>query len=159
MKDKRDSQRSKLYSAEYVIHGQEFADMAAVHAYVEKINMSDWWKKHNYFYSIPVEVLDGRGRRKACAIGMRVIKLPKWARYESVILHELTHLVIHSRFGYMVAAHGTEFAKMLLLMVQLTLQHKMNLLKLKLFKHHHHLPIVFKDKKHSRLLSLLRMLD
>ena len=91
--------------------------MAAVHAYVEKINMSDWWKKHNYFYSIPVEVLDGRGRRKACAIGMRVIKLPKWARYESVILHELTHLVIHSRFGYMVAAHGTEFAKMLLLMV------------------------------------------
>jgi putative metallohydrolase (TIGR04338 family) len=119
MSEMRDTQRSKLYRAEGVATGKSFADIAEVRAYVEKINRSAWWRSHHKFPGIPIEVTDGRGRRKACALGMRTIKLPKWARYEEVVLHELAHTIITSRFGYGGApAHGREFAKMLLLMVR-----------------------------------------
>lgn len=115
----RDNQRKKLYCAEGVVHGKHFETIPEIQEHVNKIAVSDWWKKHHKFYTYPITVHDGRGRRNACAVGMTDIKLPKWSRHEEVILHELAHLVVHSRFGNNGAAgHGCEFAKVLLLMVK-----------------------------------------
>lgn len=54
-----------------------------------------------------VKVLDGRGRRNACAMPFDgSIKLPRWARRKWVVLHEVAHLVAHD---VRLAWHGREF--------------------------------------------------
>jgi putative metallohydrolase (TIGR04338 family) len=63
----------------------------------------------------PIVVLDGRGRRKACATiyyGKRAIKLPKWARGKYVILHEVAHHLTN------LDGHKPEFASCLLDLVR-----------------------------------------
>jgi putative metallohydrolase (TIGR04338 family) len=63
----------------------------------------------------PIVVLDGRGRRKACATiyyGKRAIKLPKWARGKYVILHEVAHHLTN------LDGHKAEFASCLLDLVR-----------------------------------------
>lgn len=59
-----------------------------------------------------VQVLDGRGRRSACARG-NTISLPKWARNERTIIHELAHVVATER-----PAHGRQFALIFLDMMK-----------------------------------------
>lgn len=56
----------------------------------------------------PPEVLDGRGRRRACATRWR-IKLPRWARRPDVVLHEVSHAL-----GPGGPGHGRAFARLLL---------------------------------------------
>ena len=63
----------------------------------------------------PIIVLDGRGRRRACATfqyGRRAIKLPIWARTKYVILHEVAHHLTH------LDGHKAEFASCLLDLVR-----------------------------------------
>ena len=63
----------------------------------------------------PITVLDGRGRRKACATfyyGQRAIKLPRWARTRYVILHEVAHHLTD------LNGHKAEFASCLLDLVR-----------------------------------------
>ena len=72
--------------------------------------------KDNYRDLKTVIVLDGRGRRKACAdrIGFQaVIKLPKWARNEYVILHEVAHHLTY------LNGHRAGFASCLLDLVRI----------------------------------------
>ena len=134
----RDTQRSKLYRAEGVVLGKNFITMPQIEAYIGKVTHSAWWKKYHKYYTYPVVVHDGRGCRRALAIGMTDVKFPKWARHEEVILHELAHLVVHSHYGYSGAAgHGREFAKVLLLLVK-RFMGKEAYLKMKAsFKEHH----------------------
>ena len=84
---------------------QKFTDKVLARKYV----------KDTYGSISSVIVLDGRGRRKACATfqyGRRVIKLPKWARTEFVILHELAHHLTN------LDGHKAEFASCLLDLVR-----------------------------------------
>ena len=119
MNGKRDSQRKRVYNSETVIHGKNFVSIPEIQEYVDKISHSSWWKKNHRYYTYNIEVKDGRGCRNAYAVGFRTIKLPKWSRHESVILHELSHTIINSHFMYgAVAAHGCEFSKIYLLMVK-----------------------------------------
>lgn len=85
---------------------QKFADKVVARKYV----------KDTYGSSSSILVLDGRGRRKACAsfqYGRRVIKLPKWARTEFVILHEIAHHLVGLENG-----HRPAFASCLLDLVR-----------------------------------------
>jgi putative metallohydrolase (TIGR04338 family) len=63
---------------------QKFVDAVMKRSYVRK----------NYFFKYPIKVLDGRGRRSACATfrdGEFAICLPKQMRNKYVILHEIAH--------------------------------------------------------------------
>ena len=57
--------------------------------YVDRIVGSDWWSSRSAIRRVPVD--DGRGRRGAWARWDGKIVLPRWARTESTILHELAH--------------------------------------------------------------------
>ena len=107
----RDNQREKIYRAERESVwriGNTFKDLSEVNVYINYILKSHYWKKIGGSSSILVK--DGRGRRKACAFNKKTIALPKWARQEAVILHELAHTIVN--FNYIkVADHGMEFAK------------------------------------------------
>lgn len=112
----RDSQRAKLYNAERIIcAGQRFDHVNDVQTYVNKITNSRWWSVNFPLAPKYIRVRDGRGRRSACAERHApIIKLPRWARTEFTILHELAHITLN---GKNVPDHGREFARILLSMV------------------------------------------
>lgn len=63
---------------------QKFVDAVLKRSFVQR----------NYPFKFPIKVLDGRGRRSACATfrhGEFVICLPKHMRNKYVILHEIAH--------------------------------------------------------------------
>lgn len=106
----RDSQRSKVYAAqEQLIKGQHFKTVSVIDDYVKGIIGSHWFK--NRWPNIEmVQIKDGRGRYSACAgrnyLG-HFIKLPRWSRYERLILHELAHVVTPENYAW----HGRGFVK------------------------------------------------
>jgi len=111
-------------------------------AYMEKVVSYEWFKAR-WHISTPswVEgnaprVGDGRARRKACwDASCYEIKLPQWARTEAVILHEMAHWIVdratvpreddrgfwRPQYDRDHAAHGIEFAAVLLELVRLQL--------------------------------------
>jgi len=114
----RDTQRSKVYKAEWRIpnRGKKFETMDEVNAYVEHICRSSFWKKMKGARAIDIK--DGRGRRSACAFDTITIALPKWARQEIVILHELTHTLVNFDYHNPVPCHGREFTSTMLKLVK-----------------------------------------
>lgn len=100
----RDFQRAKVYRWE----------RAHVHTMLRPSPLplaecSDLVREVFYWYEKPLvtlgwappQVTDGRGRRHAC--GSRdVIKLPRWARQRTIVLHECAH-------GMASDGHGPEF--------------------------------------------------
>jgi len=113
----RDSQRSRLYSAERVLsnrdeHGQpcgsvDWTTVAEVQAFVDRVTRSRWWKSRSRVGKIVVK--DGRGGMSARAYrsrGQSVIAIPRWARTRRVVLHELSHHLT----PWTAAAHGNLFA-------------------------------------------------
>jgi len=110
----RDSQRSKLYSAErkHSLYKKFYIDdVADLQKYVDSITSSKWFiDKFNYN---SIKVKDGRGRRSACATKY-YIKLPVWSRYKLCILHEVAHTIT----PYNYAGHGREFANNFLVLVR-----------------------------------------
>jgi putative metallohydrolase (TIGR04338 family) len=114
MRSPRDSQRSKLYTAEHSLyHGRKFGSIEEVQGYVTRLTHSKWWTSreadYEYFRARRILVKDGRGRRSACgSYSGRYISLPAgWARSELVILHEIAHVITDPN---KYAAHGREFA-------------------------------------------------
>lgn len=85
--------------------------------YLNRIFKSRWFKKH---YPAKTWFTLGDGRRARIARGGHrgysgvYLKLPRWARSEYVVLHELSHGVTPTD----KAAHGREFARNLLLLVK-----------------------------------------
>lgn len=136
-RNKRDSQRQRVYNAEDIAFpimqawsnygiGDTFTSIHETQAFVDKIAKSAWWKKRTDI--IQVEVSDGRGRRSACAygitylwvggnkaIGFGKIALPKGNRNINSVLHEFAHLLAHDDD---FAAHGPEFCKAYLALVK-----------------------------------------
>jgi putative metallohydrolase (TIGR04338 family) len=111
-------------------------------AYMEKIVSYEWFTARwhistpSYIVGNAPNVGDGRARRRACwDASVYEIKLPHWARTERVILHEMAHWIVDKATvpredgrGFWIrqydpdhAAHGKEFAAVLLELVRLQL--------------------------------------
>lgn len=112
-------------------------------AYMEKVVSYEWFTARwhistpSYVEGNAPLVGDGRARRRACwQASTYEIKLPQWARTERVILHEMAHWIVDKAtvprsdgsVGFWVAqydkdhaAHGKEFASVLLELVRLQL--------------------------------------
>jgi len=125
----RDSQRSKLYRAEDFLmgKGQSWETTAEIQAYVDHLVSLAWFQRRWPLAAIAVN--DGRGRRSACGSTRRAlsgkyygyIKLPRWARTQSVVLHEIAHCcasIEARRNREPIASHGWQFARTLLELVR-----------------------------------------
>lgn len=124
----RDSQRKKLYTAERSVFGGNASTARVgvplptvedVEKYVDKVMSRKVVKR--YFRTDPVKVADGRGTRWAFARGSSKINIPRWARTEWVVLHELAHILDtrdQRKVGDRRAAHGWQFAGTYLFLVR-----------------------------------------
>lgn len=109
----RDNQRSRLYRAETEVDpGRRLPTVDRLQAYVDALARADWfaarWPDRSF------EVRPGFGHRKATADVNGVLQMPKWARSELVLLHEVAHCLTPWSF----AAHGPEYAGVLLSVVR-----------------------------------------
>jgi putative metallohydrolase (TIGR04338 family) len=127
----RDSQRAKLYRAENALDWpgeRRWGTVPEIQRYVDRLVASVWFKRRwpqvNERYFMPwstmlierfpaIEVADGRGGHNARAHQHR-IQIPTRARQEHVVLHELAHCLTWNDG----AAHGWEFAAVLVALVQ-----------------------------------------
>ena len=105
----RDSQRARLYRAEGEVDaGRRLPDVARMQAYVDALASADWflarWGTRTF------DVRPGFGHRRATADGEGVLQMPRWARTELVLLHEVAHCLTPRA----CAAHGPEYAGVLL---------------------------------------------
>jgi putative metallohydrolase (TIGR04338 family) len=111
----RDTQRSRVYGAE--IHGEQIGggSVPEVQAWVDQITGTSWWRARCRLGRVGVR--DGRGRSNACAYYDH-IRLPRWARTDGVVLHEVAHVLISQTLGGQVAPHGREFTGAYLALVR-----------------------------------------
>jgi len=117
MKKETRDQAGKLYAAEELAFTKNSQDMTIKECqqFINKV-MARSYVQRNYSTLKDIVVLDGRGRRSACATyrnGQWVICLPKWARNEFIILHEIAH---HISGAYL--SHDSYFATCLLDLVR-----------------------------------------
>jgi len=120
----RDTQRSKLYAWETELFDvkAEINQSATGAAEIVKITTPPMMEikeikklvtKVARDYGLShrkVAVGDGRGRRRACySPSTREIKLPRWARKQWVVLHELAHWIEYVLHPKRAAWHGREF--------------------------------------------------
>ena len=104
----RDSQRARLYRAEGDVDcGRHLPTVAKMQAYVDHLVSADWflarWGERTF------DVRPGFGHRRATADEHGVLQMPKWARTELVLLHEVAHCLTPTTF----ASHGPEYAGVL----------------------------------------------
>lgn len=122
---KRDTQRGKVYKAEdhlsEALKGRKFKTLVECQAYYDHITRSRWWKTRAI--KTPIFLRDGRGTSIARAYSDWAggyINLPRWSRYEIVMLHELAHVLrsrSHQR-GVDTRPHGAGFVRALLDLVR-----------------------------------------
>lgn len=108
-------QAGRLYAAEEM-SGIKYGDTLTLkecQKFVDKVTARQYVIDN--YGKATIIVLDGRGRRKACATyygGRKAIKLPRWARTKYVILHEVAHHLTR------LDGHKAEFASCLLDLVR-----------------------------------------
>lgn len=109
----RDSQRSRLYTAEEVLKplSKRYAEMPELEAFVKRVAARSTLLRWYPELARPIRVGDGRMRRRAG--GDRYgIYMPRWSRCTYVILHELSHMIAERKFGSdVVPWHGPEFCR------------------------------------------------
>lgn len=121
----RDSQREKLYRAERAVRdehgGKQFESVEEMQAYIDNLLRQEWFNRTWPHVIHRVTVHSGAGNRRAtcshCWGGYNrcpEIKMPRWARCEQILLHELAHAL--TPVG--AAAHGWEFAQAMLRLVK-----------------------------------------
>jgi putative metallohydrolase (TIGR04338 family) len=104
----RDSQRARLYRAEGEVHtGRRLPTVERMQAYVDALLAAEWFVAR--WGARAVEVRPGFGHRRATADEHGVLQMPKWARTELVLLHEVAHCLT----PVTVASHGPEYAGVL----------------------------------------------
>ena len=108
----RDSQRQRVYDAGASISGRSIGreTIQETVAYVDRVVSSSWWRQRSGVNV--VEVKDGRGRRSAVA-WHNVIAIPRWARNERTVLHELAHVLAYDADP----PHGPQYAAAYLALV------------------------------------------
>ena len=118
----RDNQRKRLYTAENeAIRGRELPSVEEISRYLTEIGLSRWFRSRWGPY-LDVEVRDGRGYRIATAYPRfrsagsvtGLLQMPRWSRFERIVLHELAHLLVPGNYAW----HGPEFAGVLLALVR-----------------------------------------
>jgi putative metallohydrolase (TIGR04338 family) len=105
----RDSQRARLYRAEgQVDAGRRLPTVERMQTWVDAMAATDWflarWGVRTF------EVRPGFGHRRATADENGVLQMPKWARTELVLVHEVSHCLTPAA----CASHGPEYAGVLL---------------------------------------------
>lgn len=119
----RDSQRSKVYQAERLAwEGIEvmYPEVKDVEDYLCRIFRSSWLRK-KYPEVKSFQVGDGRARRSGGGLGHHgkcYVYLPRHARTDWVILHELAHGIAMNIYGREIAAHGREYCQIYLSLVR-----------------------------------------
>lgn len=134
----RDYQRSKVYKAERefikdlddytgclrdTVFEKSFDSVDDISKYVDDIVDSDWFKRC-YCFRRAVTIKDGRGRsRPAGSFSSYTMWMPRWARSEVIVLHELAHIMYTHTLSLAIefretnykenkeSAHGREFVK------------------------------------------------
>lgn len=119
---RRDTQRSRVYKCDRILMATagKLPEVRDVERFVKKVFASK--RVQDAFpvaarWAIP-QVKDGRARTRACG-GETSIAIPRWARDEAVVLHELAH-TIHLRDGGRrgdEAYHGWRFCAIYLKLV------------------------------------------
>ena len=109
----RDSQRARLYRAENAVDaGRPLPTVPVMQAYIDEVAATGWfidrWGDRSF------EVRPGYGHKRATATPDGVLQMPRWARREMTILHEVAHCLTPESF----AAHGSEYAGVLLALVR-----------------------------------------
>jgi len=105
----RDSQRARLYRAEGTVDpGQKLPTVERMQAWVDGLLATDWFVAR--WGARAFEVRPGFGHRRATADQNGVLQMPKWARTELVLLHEIAHCLT----PWTLASHGPEYAGVLL---------------------------------------------
>lgn len=115
---KRDTQRKRVYDAETqaarLFTFRTYTDLHDVRRFLARVLIDPWFiKRWPWCTPDRLKVADGRGRRSAgcCKRGFQwVLKYPRWARYDLVILHELCHVIAEP----VKPDHGPFFARCLL---------------------------------------------
>lgn len=109
----RDSQRARLYRAEDEVGaGRRLPAVDVLQAYVDDLGATEWFRSR--WGARAFDVRPGHGHRRATADGNGVLQMPRWARTELVLLHEVAHCLTPTTF----AAHGPEYAGVLLSLVR-----------------------------------------
>ena len=109
----RDSQRARLYRAEgQVDAGRGLPTVERMQAWVDGLVAADWFVAR--WGDRAFDVRPGFGHRRATADQNGVLQMPKWARSELVLLHEVAHCLTPVN----VASHGPEYAGVLLALVR-----------------------------------------
>jgi len=109
----RDSQRARLYRAENEVDpGKALPTVATMQAYVDRVAANGWFVER--WGDRTFDVRPGCGHTRATANPDGVLQMPRWARREMTILHEVAHCVTPVTF----AAHGCEYAGVLLAIVR-----------------------------------------
>lgn len=103
----RDSQRSAVYAWERQVARKYPALKRELTLEQCREMVHRVWEDYFGSASKPPEILDGRGRRRACG-GRWSISLPRWSRSPYVVLHETAHA-----FGAH-HQHGPNFARLYL---------------------------------------------
>ncbi len=117
VKPLRDWQKERVYDAEDDGEkGRPFESLAAVQRYCTEVMAKDWLvRPHPLLDLAEIEVHDGRGSRRARTVGAFALHVPRWARHEQIVLHELAHLImVRRRWSRFCASHGQEFVQVFL---------------------------------------------
>lgn len=106
----RDNQRHKVYMSETIaLRHEPKMSLDEIEAMVRRIESTTLWSTLTDGRTWPVQVKDGRGRRRAGGSG-KFITLPRWSRTPSIVLHELAHTAARRRWGTPnIAPHGPEW--------------------------------------------------
>lgn len=115
----RDSQRQKVYESEacldWVVEPIYFLTIDTCQWYVDQLLESKFFR-NRWPLLDEVQVDAGRSIVHAWTEGSR-ISLPRWARCEWVILHELSHAIVNTYYPD-GAPHGREFCSIYLQLVR-----------------------------------------
>lgn len=119
----RDNQRSKVYKSDRSLDdiSKPLPSVEDIEAHVSEVFASEEVRKAfpSAKWRPPPEVMDGGGRKSAGA-NDRVVIMPRWARREGLLLHELAHTVVYREYGRHrdIEAHGWQFCAVYLQLVR-----------------------------------------
>ena len=118
MKRERDAQRSRVYKADLSLKPFSRVDVSTVplmEAYVARVWSSERVRQAYPAITVygPPKIMDGC-RRKRAAANDGAVAMPQWARYESLLIHELAHTVTRRICGRHVADHGWQYCSVYL---------------------------------------------
>lgn len=109
----RDFQRSWVYRAERAAFGwpkdDYFDTIEDVQAYVDRIVRSRWWKSLTPVRQVHVKGGQGASGLRRGQIG--TLKISEDLRYKWVVWHELAHIVTPPNTLHNIPAHGWEFCR------------------------------------------------